>query len=100
MAAQLAAATLGEDQDQFKQWLNDPQKLLEMIAAAQGSTSGGGDRPGAGGRAGAAPGRGRAGRFRTAPRAIKTRDAGFMFWLTRRNPDGARARILLQFAIE
>jgi hypothetical protein len=58
MAAQLAVATLGEDQDQFKQWLNDPQKLLEMIAAAQGSTSGGGDRPGGPGRAGAAPGRG------------------------------------------
>ncbi len=33
-AAQLAAATLGDDQDEFKQWLNDPQKLLEMIAAA------------------------------------------------------------------
>lgn len=37
MAAQLAAATLGDDQDQFKKWLNDPQKLLELIAAAQGS---------------------------------------------------------------
>jgi hypothetical protein len=49
MAAQLAAATLGEDQDQFKQWLNDPQKLLEMIAAAQGSKGGGGNRAGAGG---------------------------------------------------
>jgi hypothetical protein len=41
VAAQLAVATLGEDQDQFKQWLNDPQKLLEMIAAAQGAKSGG-----------------------------------------------------------
>src|ERR1700744_3830835 len=41
-AAQLAAATLGDDQDEFKQWLNDPQKLLEMIAAAQGSRSGSG----------------------------------------------------------
>lgn len=39
--AQLAAATLGDDQDEFKQWLNDPQKLLEMIAAAQGARSGG-----------------------------------------------------------
>src|SRR5271168_5364367 len=37
MAAQLAAATFGEDQDQFKQWLNNPKKLLELIAAAQGS---------------------------------------------------------------
>ncbi len=41
-AAQLAAATLGDDQDEFKQWLNDPQKLLEMIAAAQGARSGSG----------------------------------------------------------
>lgn len=40
VAAQLAVATLGEDQDQFKQWLNDPQKLLELIAAAEGSKSG------------------------------------------------------------
>ncbi len=48
VAAQLAVSTLGDDQDQFKQWLNDPQKLLEMIAAAQGATSGGGS----GGRSG------------------------------------------------
>jgi hypothetical protein len=37
VAAQLAAVTLGGDSDQFNRWLNDPQKLLEMIAAAQGS---------------------------------------------------------------
>src|SRR5277367_4100249 len=42
MAAQLAAASLGDDQDQFKKWLNDPQKLLELIAAAQGSQDGSG----------------------------------------------------------
>src|SRR5258707_5506285 len=42
MAAQLAAASFGEDQDQFRQLLNDPQKLLELIAAAQGSKGGGG----------------------------------------------------------
>src|ERR1700722_19306730 len=46
--AQLAAATLGEDQDEFKQWLNDPQKLLEMIAAAQGARSGNGGGGGSG----------------------------------------------------
>lgn len=40
VAAQLAAASLGEEQDQFKKWLNDPQKLLELIAAAQGSKGG------------------------------------------------------------
>ncbi len=52
VAAQLAVSTLGEDQEQFKQWLNDPQKLLEMIAAAQGSRSGGGGGSGAGGESG------------------------------------------------
>src|SRR4029077_4950379 len=41
MAAQLGAASLGEDQNEFKKWLNDPQKLLELIAAAQGSRGGG-----------------------------------------------------------
>jgi hypothetical protein len=41
MAAQLAAVTLGGDSDQFNRWLNDPQKLLEMIAAAQGSQGSG-----------------------------------------------------------
>src|SRR5277367_223427 len=41
MAAQLAAASLGDEQDEFKKWLNDPQKLLELIAAAQGSKGGG-----------------------------------------------------------
>jgi len=39
MAAQLAAQSLGPE---FKQWLNDPQKLLQLIAAAQGASSGGG----------------------------------------------------------
>ncbi len=43
VAAQLAAASLGDaNQDQFKQWLNDPKKLLELIAAAQGSHADGG----------------------------------------------------------
>lgn len=37
MAAQLAVSTLGGDPDQVSRWMNDPQKLLEMIAAAQGS---------------------------------------------------------------
>ena len=43
MAAQIAAASLGDEQDSFKKMLNDPQKLLELIAAAQGSHSGSGD---------------------------------------------------------
>jgi len=38
VAAQIAAQTLGPE---FKQWLNDPQKLLQLIAAAEGATTGG-----------------------------------------------------------
>jgi hypothetical protein len=49
MAAQIAAASLGGDQDEFRKWLNDPQKLLELIAAAQGSKGGGVAGPGPGG---------------------------------------------------
>ena len=44
IAAQIAAQSLGPE---FKQWLNDPQKLLQLIAAAQGATSGGPGEPGA-----------------------------------------------------
>ena len=39
IAAQIAAQTLGPE---FKQWLNDPQKLMQLIAAAEGANSGGG----------------------------------------------------------
>ena len=39
IAAQIAAQTLGPE---FKQWLNDPQKLLQLIAAAEGATTGSG----------------------------------------------------------
>jgi PilZ domain len=38
IAAQLAAQALGPE---FKQWLNDPQKLLQLIAAAQGASNSG-----------------------------------------------------------
>ncbi len=54
LAAQIAAASFGDDQDSFKRMLNDPQKLLELIAAAEGSqsrgtgTSGAGNGPGTG----------------------------------------------------
>ena len=41
MAAQLAASSLVSDDPQFQKWLKDPQKLLEMIAAAQGTSGGG-----------------------------------------------------------
>jgi len=39
IAAQIAAQTLGPE---FRQWLNDPQKLLQLIAAAEGANAGGG----------------------------------------------------------
>ena len=38
VASQIAAQTLGPE---FKQWLNDPQKLLQLIAAAEGARAGG-----------------------------------------------------------
>ena len=49
IAAQLATASLGNDQEHVKEWLNDPKKLLELIAAAQGSKGSGaiGTKPGA-----------------------------------------------------
>src|SRR5690242_3832803 len=49
IAAQLATASLGSDQEHVKEWLNDPKKLLELIAAAQGSKGAGtiGAGPGA-----------------------------------------------------
>src|SRR5712664_4067899 len=67
MAAQLAAASLGKDQDKFTEWLNNPHKLLELIAAAQGAKGDGaagtgldghgmgGLGPGGGGPVGGAP---------------------------------------------
>lgn len=41
IAAQIAAQTLGPE---FRQWLNDPQKLLQLIAAAEGANAGGGGK--------------------------------------------------------
>src|SRR5258706_15713836 len=49
MAAQIAAASLGGEQDEFRKWLNDPQKLLELISAVPRSTTGGVTGAGAGG---------------------------------------------------
>ena len=49
IAAQLAVASLGDaSQDEFKQWLNDPKKLLELITAAQGSHAEGTSATGSG----------------------------------------------------
>src|SRR6202162_6713295 len=52
VAAQIAAQTLGPE---FKQWLNDPQKLLQLIAAAEGANAGGGGQGGAAIPFGSAP---------------------------------------------
>jgi len=49
VAAQIAAQTLGPE---FKQWLNDPQKLLQLIAAAEGANAGGGGQGGSGNNSG------------------------------------------------
>src|SRR6266850_739283 len=66
MAAQLAAASLGNDQNKFSEWLNNPHKLLELIAAAQGAKGDGApgtgtNGPGAGGGGPSGLGSGRGG---------------------------------------
>ena len=52
LAAQITARTLGADAEQMKDWLRDPQKLLQLIAAAEGTHapagSGGGETSGGG----------------------------------------------------
>jgi hypothetical protein len=61
MAAQLAVASLGKDQDKFTDMLNDPHKLLELIAAAQGAKGEGASGTGASGPAAAGSGSGAGG---------------------------------------
>jgi len=49
VAAQIAARTLGMNSEQTDQLLNDPEKLLQLLVAAEGSKSGGpGKGPGLG----------------------------------------------------
>ncbi len=47
-AGLLTAQTLGADADSVKDWLRDPQKLLQLIAAAEGSRGESGDGSGEG----------------------------------------------------
>ena len=54
LAAQITARTLGADAGKMQAWLRDPQKLIQLIAAAEGADSGAG--PGAG--PGLGPGKG------------------------------------------
>jgi hypothetical protein len=49
MAANLTAKVLGAHGDRFKDFLEDPNRLLQMILAAEGSRGGGGSGPGGGG---------------------------------------------------
>jgi hypothetical protein len=78
MAAQLAAASFGDDQDQFRQLLNDPQRLLELIAAAQGSKgSGGSIAAGPGGAGVAGSGWGGAGVAGTGPGGAGIAEVGW-----------------------
>jgi hypothetical protein len=99
MAAQIAAASLGEGQDSFKKMLNDPQKLLELIAAAEGSkgagqgagsggsgsggvgggagTGGAGEGVGVGGSGGGTPGMGGSGGAGTSAAGGEGPAAGF-----------------------
>jgi hypothetical protein len=61
VAAQLAAAAMGDKKEDFTKWLNDPQKLLELIAAAQGSRSGSEAGDGSRGNGNGGPGNGNGG---------------------------------------
>ena len=59
VAAQLAARTLGMNSEQTDELLNDPEKLLQLIVAAEGTKGGpGGGGPGGGGGGGNGPGGG------------------------------------------
>jgi hypothetical protein len=58
MAAQLAARTLGMNSAETDKLLNDPEKLLQLIVAADGMKGGGGSGPGAGGGGGNGGGNG------------------------------------------
>ncbi|HTS69472.1 MAG TPA: HEAT repeat domain-containing protein [Terriglobia bacterium] len=61
LAAQLAARSLGADAQKLQSWLQEPQRLLQLIAAAEGARShqgGPGTGPGDGPGPGAGPGPG------------------------------------------
>src|SRR5262249_7836148 len=47
VAAKLAASSLGDENEEFKKLLNDPQKLLELIAAAEGTKANASESEGA-----------------------------------------------------
>ncbi len=55
MAATLTAKTLGADADRIQEWFRSPEKMIQLIAAAEGEHGGPGV-PGSGGGAGTVPG--------------------------------------------
>lgn len=57
MAAQLTAKTLGADADRVQDWFRSPEKMIQLIAAAEGSHGGPGG-PGSGGGPGTGTGTG------------------------------------------
>jgi hypothetical protein len=58
LPTQLAARALGGDSEKLKDWLSDPQKMLQLIAAAEGEHSGSGTGAGAGAEDGTGSGTG------------------------------------------
>ena len=48
LPSQLASRALGGDSEKLKDWLSDPQKMLQLIAAAEGEHSGSGSGTGTG----------------------------------------------------
>jgi hypothetical protein len=55
VAATLTAKTLGADADRIQEWFRSPEKMIQLIAAAEGEHGGPGV-PGSGGGAGTVPG--------------------------------------------
>jgi hypothetical protein len=55
-AGLLTAQSLGADAESMKDWLRDPKKLVQLIAAAEGSRGEAGDGPGGGPGSGPGPG--------------------------------------------
>src|SRR3984885_5595139 len=62
IAAQLTARTLGADADAIQEWFRSPEKMIQLIAAAEGASKGGGVS-GAPGCSGAGTGIGATGNF-------------------------------------
>ncbi|MGH9718412.1 MAG: PilZ domain-containing protein [Candidatus Acidiferrales bacterium] len=56
MAAQLTAKTLGADAERVQEWFRSPEKMIQLIAAAEGARSGPGAQSGSESGAGSAAG--------------------------------------------